>query len=266
VNHLFRELAPVSDDAWEAIGTETSRALKGYLAARRLVDFSGPHGWTHAAVHEGRVEALDAPRPGVEAARRRVLPVVELRAAFELSRAELDSIDRGNTAPDLDPAVEAARRLALSEDQLVFRGFGAAGIRGIVDSSPHDPVDIPDDYEDYPRPVAKAVARLRTAGVEGPYGIALGPRCYTGVIETTRGGYPIIEHLKLILGGPVVWAPAVDGAVVVSLRGGDYELSSGQDVSLGYTTHGADSVSLFLEESLTFVVHGPEAAVALVYP
>ncbi len=61
--------------------------------------------------------------------------------------------------------------------------------------------------------------------MRGPYAIALGPRCYTGVVETTeRGGYPVFEHLRMILGGPVVWAPAVDGAVVLSQRGGDFEL------------------------------------------
>ena len=110
------------------------------------------------------------------------------------------------------------------------------------------------------------MAVLRQAGVDGPYGIALGPRCYTGVIETTqRGGYPVLEHLRLILGGPVIWAPAVDGAIVVSLRGGDFELISGQDVSIGYASATTDSVSLFLQESLTFRTHGPEAAIALTY-
>jgi uncharacterized linocin/CFP29 family protein len=265
VNHLLRELAPVSDTAWEAVESEARRALREYLAARRLVDFSGPHGWQHAAVGLGRVEGLDAPRDGVQAQLRRALPLVELRAPFELSRAELEAIDRGCQAPDLDPVITAARRLAQAEDKAVFHGYGPAGIRGITEASPHEAVAIGDDYEEYPRPVAKAVAKLRSWGVEGPYGIALGPRCYQGVMETTRGGYPIIEHLKLILGGPVVWAPAVDGAVVLSVRGGDFELVVGQDISVGYHSADAESVALYLEESLTFQVHGPEAAVALVY-
>jgi len=265
VNHLLRELAPVSDPAWDAVEHEARRALREYLAARRLVDFSGPHGWQHAAVGLGRVEEVDPPRDGVRAQVRRALPLVELRADFELPRSELEAVDRGCRAPDLDPVVTAARRLAQAEDRAVFHGYGAGGIRGITEASPHDPIAIGDDYEEYPRPVAKAVAKLRSWGVEGPYGLALGPRCYQGVMETARGGYPIIEHLKLILGGPVVWAPAVDGAVVLSVRGGDFELVVGQDAALGYTTADAESVSLYLEESLTFQVHGPEAAVALVY-
>ena len=61
----------------------------------------------------------------------------------------------------------------------------------------------------------------------------------------------------------MLWAPAVDGALVVSLRGDDFELMVGQDLSIGYQTHDAATVTLYLEESLTFRAAGPEAAVAL---
>jgi uncharacterized linocin/CFP29 family protein len=248
------------------IEEEASETLRTYLAGRKLVDFSGPHGWERSAIDLGRVESVAGPSTDVGAALRQVQPLVELRTPMVVSRAELDAIDRGSKSPDLDPVRDAARRLAQAEDQSVFHGYGPAGIEGMSQASPHAAITIPEDYEDYPRPVAKAVAHLRTSGVDGPYGIALGPRCYTGVIETTqRGGYPVFEHLRLILGGPVVWAPGVDGAIVVSMRGGDYELVSGQDVSIGYTTHDAESVTLYLEESFTFRVTTPEAAVALVY-
>jgi uncharacterized linocin/CFP29 family protein len=125
---------------------------------------------------------------------------------------------------------------------------------------------IGNNYDDYPNTVARAVATLQREGVTGPYAIALGPRCYTGVIETTeRGGYPLLEHLRLILGGPALWAPAVDGAIVLSMRGGDYELTVGEDTSIGYLSHDAANVQLYLEETFTFRVLSPEAAVALRY-
>jgi uncharacterized linocin/CFP29 family protein len=139
-------------------------------------------------------------------------------------------------------------------------------VKGLVATSPHPPITISEDYHRYPNHVAQAIETLRRAGVGGPYAIALGPRCYTGVIESTEhGGYPVLEHLRLITGGPVVWAPAVDGAVVLSQRGDDFELVVGQDLSIGYTDHDAESVGLYLEESLTFRAAGPEAAVALAY-
>jgi uncharacterized linocin/CFP29 family protein len=266
VNHLTKELAPINDAAWAQIDEEAARSLKHFLAGRRLLDVTGPLGWTESSVDLGRVDALSAgPRDGVEASVRKVQPLVEFRTGFSLAHTELEAAERGAQI-DLGPVIEASRTAALAEDGAVFHGFAGGGITGLAPDSPHPPVTITNDYNRYPEHVAKAVATLRAADIAGPYAIALGSRCFTGVTETTEhGGYPVFEHLRQILGGPVVWAPAVDGAVVVSLRGGDFELTIGEDFSIGYLSHDGTSVQLYLEESLTLVNHAPEAATALVY-
>jgi uncharacterized linocin/CFP29 family protein len=71
--------------------------------------------------------------------------------------------------------------------------------------------------------------------------------------------------VRRLLDGPIVWAPAVDGAVVVSLRGDDFILHVGQDFSIGYSSHSDTTVKLYIEESLTFLNFAPEAAVPLRY-
>lgn len=267
MNHLHRDIAPITDAAWAEIDSEAKRALENFLAARRLVDFSGPHGWEAAAVTLGTVEPIEeSPADGVNAAARIVQTYVELSAPFTLARRELDAIDRGHKSPDLDAVVDAARSVARAEDRAVFHGYGPGNIAGIAEVSPHEPIEIHTDYGRYPTWTAMAVACLRDAGVEGPYGIALGPDCYAGILESTEdGGYPILERLRLILQGPVVYAPAVSGAVVLSLRGDDFELYCGQDYSIGFARADAETVELYIEESLTFHVHSPEAAVALEY-
>jgi len=267
VNHLTRELAPVTDAAWAQIDAEATRSLTHFLAARRIVDFKGPLGWEHSAVDLGRVDTLQgSPHPEVDAAKRLLLPLVELRSSFVLSRTELDAADRGATDLDLDPVIDAARSAALAEDGAVFHGFGEAGIRGVAATSPHEVIPITDAYDQYPEHVAKAVAALRAADIAGPYAIALGSQCYTGVIETSeRGGYPVVEHLRQILGGPVVWAPAVQGAIVLSQRGGDFELTVGEDFSIGYLSHHANEVHFYIEESMTFKNNTPQAAVHLAF-
>jgi uncharacterized linocin/CFP29 family protein len=94
--------------------------------------------------------------------------------------------------------------------------------------------------------------------------MALGREQYRRVVEgAEHGGYPLLEHLRKILEGPLVWAPGVKGAVVVSLRGGDFVFESGQDLSIGYDSHDGEVVRLYLEESFSFRVATPEAAVAL---
>jgi uncharacterized linocin/CFP29 family protein len=145
----------------------------------------------------------------------------------------------------------------------VFHGWEGA-TTGIADASQHEQVGLGEAAEDYPRHVAGAVERLLCNGVTGPYGLALGREQYRRVVETAEhGGYPLLDHLGKILEGPIVWTPGLRGAVVLSLRGGDFLFESGQDLSLGYDSHDAEVVRLYLEESFSFRVATPEAAVAL---
>jgi len=267
VNNLRRELAPISSAGWAAIDDEARRVLKLKLAGRKLVDFKGPLGPESAAVNTGRLAAIKGgPVAGVDAARREVLPLVQLTTPFELSRAELDAIERGAEDADLDALVEAATRIAHAEDTAVFHGYAAGGIRGMSDASPHAALTIAQDYLTYPKNVAEALRLLRVAGVDGPYAIALGPRCYTGLMQATGdGGYPALQVVKRIVDGPIVWAPAVNGAIVLSTRGDDFELTVGRDLSIGYLSHTDAAVKLYFTETMTFRVLTPEASVALVY-
>ena len=261
-----RELAPLSGDAWKAIDEEAGSVLRVMLAGRKLVDFNGPLGWETSAVDTGRVDETGITlSEDVDVRRRKVHPLVELRREFELSRAETEAIDRGAKDVDLDPAIDAARNVALAEDGAIFNGFSEVGIEGIVPSATFDSLAISEDYENYPTVVAQAITTLRYAGVDGPYAIALGPKCYTGLNETTVNGFPVLNHVANLLDAPPVSAPSLDGAVVLSMRGGDFELSVGRDFSIGYLDHDARSVRLFIEESFTFRVLGADAAIPLVY-
>jgi uncharacterized linocin/CFP29 family protein len=266
MNDLLRALAPIAEPAWHEIDREIKATLQQMLAARRLVDFRGPLGWEAAAVGTGRVRTLsDTPNAGVEARTRLVRPLVELRAPFELARAELDAVTRGAQDPDLEAAVNAARAIAIAEDRAIFHGYDAGGIDGICEAAADAALTITAEYELYPAAVAKALNLLMNAGVGGPYAIALGPRCYTGLTQTTVGGYPVFTHVQRLVDGPAVWAPGLDGAAVLSMRGGDFELAVGRDLSVGYLSHTETTVRLYVEESFTFQVLTPEAAVPLVY-
>jgi len=265
VSHLLREQAPITEAAWALIDEEARERVTPGLAARKLVDFSGPRGWKASATNLGRTQPLAAtPGDGLQAAQRRVLPLVELRAPFSVSRPELNDAERGAKDVDFDELDARAREVAVVENTAVFHGWEDAGIAGIAEVSPHHPIPLGDDCSRYPRHVAKAVEVLLSEGIDGPYGLALGPDAYTNVLETgENGGYPLLEHLRKILGGPLVWTPGVQGAVALSMRGGDFLFDCGEDLSVGYNAHDAEAVNLYLEESFSFRAVTPEAAVAL---
>ncbi|GAA2898838.1 family 1 encapsulin nanocompartment shell protein [Pseudonocardia halophobica] len=269
-DHLLRANAPIPTEAWKAIDDEARERLTPLLAARKLVDFVGSGGWQHSARSLGRTTGLAGPPPGVEggagvsARVRRVLPLAEVRVPFTVSRAEIDDIQRGAPDPEFEDLDRAARVAAEIENRAVFHGWPAAHVEGIAQVAPYDPLPLGEDCLRWPGVVARGVDTLRRNGIGGPYALAVGPDLYTKIVETTEhGGYLLFDHLKRILGGSVIWAAGVDGAVLVSERGGDFALDVGQDLAIGYSHHDADSVSLYIEESFTFQVVEPDAAFAL---
>jgi uncharacterized linocin/CFP29 family protein len=266
VNHLRRELSPLTPRAVAAIESEAKQTLATYLSARKLVEFSGPHGWEFSAVSLGKVAdtKLDGD-PTIIAKQRLVQPLLEVRAPFEMTINELDDIERG-ADPDLDEVTDAARRIALAEDRAIYYGAKSANIQGIISDSSQRPIALTNDFQSFPGFVSEAIEQLRISGVNGPYAIALDADSYTALSKTTgAGGYPVLQHVRRFVDGPIVWAPALKGALVLSLRGGDFELVVGQDVSVGYLDHDRTKVNLYLEESFTFRLLSPEAAVPLVF-
>jgi uncharacterized linocin/CFP29 family protein len=266
MNNLHRELAPISDAAWSQIEAETSRTLKRYLAGRRVVDVQGPGGVAVSAVGTGHLHNVETPGDGILARQREVKTLVELRAPFDLDRQQIDDVERGANDSDWQPAKEAARRLAFAEDRAIFDGYAAAGIEGIREGTSNSLMTLPADVSDYPDAIAQALSNLRLVGVNGPYSVLLGADAHTGLSDTSDHGYPVLEHVKRLVDGEIVWAPAIAGAFVLTTRGGDFGLHIGQDISIGYSSHTDVAVRLYLQETFTFRLLTAEAAVALAPP
>jgi uncharacterized linocin/CFP29 family protein len=266
MNNLHRELAPISDAAWAQIEEETSRTIKRYLAGRRVVDLQGPEGAALAAVGTGHQRTIIAPADGASARQREVKAMVELRVPFELDRQMIDDVERGADDSDWQPAKDAARKLAFAEDRAIFEGYDAAGIVGVRQGTSNPRKALPADVRKYPEAFAQALSQLRLVGVNGPYSILLGAGAYTELAETSDYGYPVLEHVKRLVDGKIIWAPAIDGAFVVTTRGGDLDLHIGQDASIGYLSHTETKVRLYLQETFTFLYLTSEAAVALAPP
>jgi uncharacterized linocin/CFP29 family protein len=265
---LKRELAPIVPEAWAEIDRQAKRVLTLMLTARKLVDFDGPRGWQHAALNLGRlVDLADSPAPGVRAALRAVQPLVELRVPFRLSLEELDCVARGASDVELAPVIEAAERIAEAEDHAVFNGFRQANIMGIIEASPHQKMVLPESAARYPEAVLGALEVLRETGINGPYALALGNDAFKQLALAAEAGYPMRKRLEQqILERPVLWAPAVPGAVLMSIRGGDFLLTVGTDLSIGYAAHDRANVDLYIIESFAFRVLEGAAAVHLRQP
>ncbi len=262
---LKRNLAPILPEAWTLIDEEASRVLRLLLAGRKVVEFEGPSGWKLAAVNTGALRLVSCePVPDVHMGIREVQPLIEVRVPIKLSIMELDMVARGAEGPDLGAVVQAAGKIALVEDNAIFNGLGAAGIKGILPSSPHPVLALPPNILDLPKAILDAKETLRRAGVNGPYVLVLGAALHDQVYAATEEGHPLAKRIEQqLVDRPIVRAEAIRGGALMSLRGGDYELSVGQDLSIGYAYHTKDDVELYLTESFTFRVIEPAAAVRI---
>jgi uncharacterized linocin/CFP29 family protein len=266
MNNLHRELAPISDGAWAQIEEEVARTFKRYLAGRRVVDLSAAQGVNLSAVGTGHLKQITASRKGMLVRQREVNPLIELRMPFELTRQAIDDVDRGANDSDWQPAKDAAREIAFAEDSAIFEGYNAAGIVGVRQGTSNPKLTLPADVREYPDAIAQGLSQLRLVGVNGPYAVLLGAAAYTALAETSDHGYPVLEHVKRLVDDKIIWAPAIEGAFIVTTRGGDFDFHIGQDLSIGYLSHTDASVKLYLQETFTFLYLTSEAAVAFAAP
>lgn len=182
------------------------------------------------------------------------------------SRCRATRSTTSSAAPTTPTGTRSRRRRRSSRSWKTARssrGYAAASIEGIRSASSNKTLTLPADPSEIPDVITQAISELRLAGVDGPYSVLLSADVYTKVSETTQHGYPILEHIDRLVPGDIIWAPAIDGAFVLTTRGGDFDLQLGTDVTIGYTSHDADTVQLYLQETLTFLCYTAEASVPL---
>lgn len=263
MNLLKRELAPISNEAWEAIDAEASRVLRTALSARKFVDVAGPFGPDFTSINLGHLDlpgrTLDQ---GIEYGVYRVQPLMEIRIPFELNIWDLDDILRGAEDPDLQNLEDAARKAAACEDRIVFEGNTDARIVGLGQSPVHEPIPLAATEASFIKGISRAMLALQDMAVEGPYALVAGKHPWQSLTAFTDG-YPLRRQVERLIEGPVIYSPVIHDAYLVSLRGGDFRLTLGQDFGLGYLGHDSEVVRLYLTESFSFQALEPAAIVTL---
>ncbi len=260
---LKRNLAPITDKAWEEIEDLASDILKIKLAARRFVDVSEPKGMDHGAEIEGRLHIPEnQDEDDVMYGVHKVLPLIEARKSFTLDIWELDNIERGAKDIDLAPLEEAVSKIADFEDNAIFHGVENANIEGLVPSTKERIISCKKTCEDLLASINQAVTTFQNDGIGGPYLLVINPDVWQNLLKGFKG-YPLRKHVSGITNGSIVFSDNIKGAFLVSARGGDFELILGHDYDIGYENHDHQGVQLFISESFTFRILEPKAIIKL---
>ncbi|HOZ72942.1 MAG TPA: family 1 encapsulin nanocompartment shell protein [Spirochaetales bacterium] len=263
MDKLRRELAPISQEAWNEIDAMARETLKASLSGRKIVDVHGPRGFDYAGVPLGRLSVpKQQPAGEVRYGLHQVLPLVETRVDFSLDIWELDNIGRGARDPDLDALVEACRKIAAFEEKAVFDGFKAGSFIGLHEYAKDRKVGAVLNSDAFLDAVAEGQAMMRRDGVDAPANLVVSVDIWKFLGKSVPGG-TLRSIVERQIGGRVVYSEAVKDAMLVSARGGDAELTVGQDLAIGYNGHDTTKVSLYLLESFAFRVITPQAIVGL---
>ncbi|HKJ69202.1 MAG TPA: family 1 encapsulin nanocompartment shell protein [bacterium] len=256
---LKKSLAPVTEKTWEELHTQANRILKSRLTARKFVDVDGPKGWDYGALPLGRLDIPDGADKGdVRYGINTVQPLVETRVPFILNIWELDNITRGAQDADLGPMEDAARNIAGFEEQAVYYGFENGGITGLKEATGYKKVSCPKKAEEVLRCVPQGISEFKEASIDGPYLLVVNPTDWREITSYIKG-YPLKRQVEQNLEAEIVFCPNIDNMFLVTNRGGDYQLTLGADLSIGYERHDSENVHLYFTESFTFRVLEPNA-------
>jgi uncharacterized linocin/CFP29 family protein len=261
---LRKSLAPITKEAWDEINDQAKLTFKNILTARKFVDIDGPKGLEYGAVSLGRLSQKTIKQNnGVNYGISQVLPLIEIRKPFHLDLWELDNVSRGVEDVDLEPLEDAARDFAKFEDEAMYYGFNESGIKGMKESSGYDASSFPDTAKDLLKTLGKVITQFQSNAVEGPYSMVVSPDKWHFILSQIES-YPLINQIKSMLGGNVIQSPNVKEAFIISERGGDFKLTVGQDISIGFDSATTTEVKLYYTESFTFQVLEPNAVAVLV--
>jgi len=263
MNILRKSIAPITDRAWEELVEQTNRFTSEYLTGRKIADIDGPNGIEYGAISTGRLTIPEKQdKESVNYGIREVIPLLEIRKPFTLNLWELDNASRNAEDIDLSNLENAAREIASFEDRVLYYGFKGVHAPGLFNAAEGKKVRVGVRAEEFTKTIADQVVKLKQRAVEGPYTLVL-PAQVWSELSSQSTVYPVMQQLKDIIGGQIIVHHENKDVFLVSERGGDFELSIGQDISIGFESHDNENVKLYFTESFMYRVVGPEAFTVL---
>lgn len=261
---LRRQSAPLSERVWKALDEAVAQAARHVLVGRRVATFDGPKGWDHAATRLGTVTPCETSAGQASVCVPDVILLAEIRANFSVPWTALEAFERGAPVLDTDAAERAARDVALAEDRLVL--YGEPTGTGWLTRKESARVQV-GDWSKGGRVISdlvKAVETLDGLGIPGPYEAVLASAPYYAYLRAVgEAGYPAARQVKDIVSGVHRSSVVRDAGAVFSTRGGDFAITVGCDLSVGYRADDRDGIHLVCLETVAAQTMTPKAVCVL---
>jgi len=247
---LRRDSAQLSDRVWKELDEAAATAARHVMTARRIATFDGPRGWDYIATPLGTMKACETREGKAVVCVPEVALLAQIRADFSLPWSAVEAFERGGPALDTAAAEAAAREVGLAEDRLAYSGHPVG--TGFLEESDSPRIRL-GNWSDPARVLTDllgAVETLDRLTVPGPYEAVLSPERYYAYVAAANRGYPVPRHTKGIIADVHRSLVMQDGGALFSTRTGDFILTVGGDLAVGYRSHDRDALHLFCVETL----------------
>ncbi|MFW6051456.1 MAG: family 1 encapsulin nanocompartment shell protein [Myxococcota bacterium] len=222
------------------------------LTARRFLEFEGPLGAGVPSLQVGDLIEESVDDEGTLIAARRALPIPTLHATFRLPTRELQGAQEHGFPLSTGPAEDAAERVALAEERLIYHGHADLGIGGLLNTSGAQRTAL----SDWSNPgaaigdVIAAADKLDAAGVHAPFALVLAPTLYNQLFRKYEGSDVLaLDHLRRLAAGGIYKSHVLrDTAALVSPDVGP--LVCAQDLQVSFLDMAADTVRFLVSSSV----------------
>jgi len=256
---LKRELAPLTEKAWEEIDARAEEVFDTQLTGRKAVHVEGPNGLEYNVISKGKLGIIKGDKGEVRSSEYKVTPLIETRYTFELNRWEMDNLERGAKDVDLGPLENAVKKMAEFEDNAVYNGFTGGNIKGMMEMAKKS-LPFGSDDSSIMGSITEGMIMLQEAYADKPYTLIVGKEVYEKIQRQVKG-YPLIRRIEEVTGSEVIFSNEIKGAILVPYDHDDLELTIGQGFAIGFEEHDNKNVKLFITESFMFRVLDPDIIV-----
>lgn len=245
MNNLNKNMAPISDKAWEVLNERTKEILLKVISARKFMSIKDVG--DSKGVFTGKINIKK--ENDIEYGIYDVLPLIETRFNFTLNRWELDNLDRGDKNIDLDNLDKAVFEAGKFEENLIYNGLD--NIKGLIDSCNNPPMKIGDNPKEILTNISKAIIVLKDKYSSDNLDLVVNYDTWVK-LNSTESHIPLVKRIKELINGDIIISKFIPKTILIPHKNENFEISVGNDFSIGYQNHTSREVTLFITESLVF--------------
>ncbi|KAB7705979.1 bacteriocin [Bacillus aerolatus] len=271
--------SPLTDQDFASLDQTVIDAARRQLVGRRFIELYGPLGRGIQSVsndifvenHEAKMAFQSAFDPEIESSKRVNYTIPMLYKDFVLYWRDLEQTKVLDIPIDFSVAANAARDVAILEDQMIFHGSKEFDIPGLMNVKGRLTHLIGNWYESGSafQDIVDARNKLLEMNHNGPYALVLSPELYSLLHRVHKDTNVLeIEHVRELITDGVFQSPVLKGktGVIVNTGRNNLDLAVSEDFETAYLGEEGMNHPFRVYETVVLRIKRPSAICTLVDP